>query len=450
MTYEKEIRFDPNESASWCRFMHKTIELDNDKDDPKPHGWHWFWALYYLQDRIPRFDFEKITSELPDKHWLNIEEKKSYLPDAERDKLHYIPPTQRISHEKIQHWVNKINVTGEITEINFSEMHFGSPIDFSNFIFPINVNFSKAGFSHDTLFINTTFHGIANFNDIRFIGDALFNNAKFFIVTEFGRATFSKEAHFSGAEFGGITFVMATFSNTADFAKATFSDIAGFRRARFFGLVRFDSATFNGGTSFADTIFETRPPHFYSAKISEDITWDRAKFPSIKKDTNRDLVQQNKEAYANLSYHMEQLKKYDDQHLFFREEMRCRRRLGSAFSYLIHWLYEWFADYGYGVGYALCWWAGHIALGVLVIAFISMWGGVQFNKSLPCAISVSFANANPYALFGFDSVNLKECYKGLNILAPTLFAIVKAIQTILGVGLLFLVLLTLRIRFRLK
>ena len=89
-------------------------------------------------------------------------------------------------------------------------------------------------------------------------------------------------------------------------------------------------------------------------------------------------------------------------------------------------------------------------MGAVVIAFIAMCGGMRFHESLPCAIPVSFANANPYVFFGFESSSLKECYKILEPLAPISFAIIKAIQTVLGIALLFLVLLTLRVRFRLK
>ena len=129
--------------------------------------------------------------------------------------------------------------------------------------------------------------------------------------------------------------------------------------------------------------------------------------------------------------------------------MTCRRRIERRVAIRwAFWLYEKLANYGYGIDRALFWWATHIVLGVLVIA--SMYGDMQFYENLPCAISVSFANANPYAIFGFDSVKLAECYDMFNVQAPISFAIIKVIQTIFGVAFLFLVLLTLRVRFRLK
>ena len=518
---KEKIELIPAEDNPWYKFFLKSLELDATHN--KHRGWHWFWGIYHLHDKIkafPKIYLKGIQASLPDDHWLNKPSKNPTHASTANDKNSKTDATNAL-HKFLQepHPVEKI------TEIDLSKLFFPIQVDFSNFIFPITISFSNSHFrsifffrahflgsayfaktifhqsnvlngnfpSHTTFkeatfyrdvdfneaqlkepfyftetkfiqstsfikvtfsatidFSKTEFQKIVAFNNSKFCEIVSFNSTSFFEVSEFSETEFLKEADFIEANFVIANFFKAKFYNTANFADATFSHIAGFRRVTFSDLVRFNNVEFGGGSSFADTIFETHAPHFYSAKMSEDITWDRVKFPSIKRDTNRDLVQQNKEAYENLSGHMEKMKKHDDQHLFFRQEMRCRRWLGSPFNHLIHGLYEWFADYGYGVGYALCWWAGHIALGVIVIVFIAMCGGMQYYDSLPCAISVSFANANPYALFSFDSVKLAACYDMFNVHAPILFAIVKVIQTILGVGLLFLVLLTLRIRFRLK
>ncbi len=438
-----EIELKPAEESPWYRFYLATRKFD--KEHELFPGFSWFFGFYYLNEeynKLSNFSFLKVKEELSAEHWLNQmdDDKLKTINEGIKDYLPFL----------LQNLLNELGNPHTINRIDFSKLLFNENVNFSNFIFPIDASFAGSKFAKGAQFGMASFHNETIFYSTKFHGKVLFILANFSGAVEFGGAVFSNDVQFVKASFGVASFRKTSFSELADFANTSFSDMAGFRGAKFSGAVRFNSANLDVGVSFSDAIFQTNAPEFYNAKISEDITWDRAKFPSIKNRANRDLIQRNKEAYENLSGRMAKMSKHDYQHLFFREEMRCRRWLGSRFNHLIHGLYAWFADYGYGVGHALCWWAGHIALGVLVIAFISMWGGVQFNKSLPCAISVSFANANPYALFGFDSVNLKECYKGLNILAPTLFAIVKAIQTILGVGLLFLVLLTLRIRFRLK
>ncbi len=131
--------------------------------------------------------------------------------------------------------------------------------------------------------------------------------------------------------------------------------------------------------------------------------------------------------------------------------MRCRRWLGESFiKRLPHWLYQIFADYGYGVERAFAWWLGNIIAGAYVIAWMFAGVDIKYDESLSCAISASFANANPYIFFGFESSSLKACYTELDINIPTKFAIIRAIQTIFGLAILFLLLLTIRIRFRLK
>ena len=481
---DEEIKLTPAEESPWFQFMQQTIKLDEKYEEPR--GWHWFCAFKDLSHA----DLVLIQKNFHKEHPFKSKTiREPFLMGELNDAVAWLK--------------NALKITDFVTEIDFSGIKF-EMFDFARFVFPIDVSFENTEFSRIARFSDAEFSGSANFNNTKFIEarfvninfsnyvlfnnvifsdlvsfdnttfsnevyfektkfqkSVAFNNSKFceivsfnstsfFEVSEFSETEFLKEANFIEANFVIANFLKAKFYNTANFADATFSHIAGFRRVTFSDLVRFNNAEFSGGSSFADTIFETHAPHFYSAKMSDDITWDRVKFPSIKSDTNRDLVQQNKEAYENLSGHMEKMNKHDDQHLFFRQEMRCRRWLGNSFNHLIHGLYEWFADYGYGVGYALCWWAGHIALGVLVIVFIAMCGGIRYHESLSCAIPVSFTNANPYALFSFDSVRLAECYDMFNVHAPIIFAIIKVIQTIVGVGLLFLVLLTLRTRFRLK
>ncbi len=416
MTDENEqIELTHFEDNLWYWLAQKAIEQD--AMSPQPYGWHWLILLHYVLG----FNVADVQKKLPNEHPL----KSTPLPSDSTK--HAFKPT-------IDEFKQKAGIPAgtrkEITAIDFSKLIFSKTVKFSNFIFPVNVDFESATFSKQAIFTDAVFLNITNFYNTKFSEEAGFENA-----------LFSRMGNFN----------MAVFSNNVEFSGVKFSYIAGFRGTTFYELADFSKAKFEGHTTFADAKFKKHAPHFYSAKMSEDITWDRVRFPSIKIDTNRDLVQQNKEAYENLSGLMEKMKKHDDQHLFFRQEMQCRRWLGNSFNHLIHGLYEWFADYGYGVGYALCWWVGHIALGVLVIAFIAtIYGDMQFDKNLPCAISVSFANANPYAFFGFDSVQLTGCYDMFNKHAPILFALVKVIQTILGIALLFIVGLTLRIRFRLK
>ena len=314
----------------------------------------------------------------------------------------------------------------------------------------LTTSFSKVTFSRKALFTDAKFHCEMRFTDARFFKNAFFKNAVFFKDVYFVKTEFRETASFKNATFHGeiAKFKMAVFSKIAIFEKTTFKHYANFTDSEFYGR-----------TGFQQAKFENHAPRFYGATLNKQIAWDKITWPKFSTmsrvlldDThNKDAIRENQNSYENLAYLMEELGKYHDQHLFFREEMRCRRRLDERF--LIRWafwLYEKLSDYGYGIERAILAWALHIFIGFLVITFIAMCGGIRYQESVSCAISVSFANANPYAFFGFDSVQLTGCYDMFNKHAPILFAIIKVIQTILGIALLFLVVLTLRVRFRLK
>ena len=328
--------------------------------------------------------------------------------------------------------------------------------------------FNKAKFSKKVLFTDAKFHCKMCFTDVKFAENTFFENAVFFKNSYFTESKFSKTASFKSTTFSEnvyfdyvvffetINFKNAVFcGETAKFRNADFKKIADFSSTTFKGYANFKDSTFGGRTSFQKTIFKYHAPRFYGAEFNNEMTFFGMippKFEKNKEEGKTDYkkrIGENQNSYENTAILLEEKKKYHDQHFFFRQEMTCRRRIERrAAIRWAFWLYEKLANYGYGIDRALFWWATHIVLGVLVIATI--YGDMSFQKNLPCAISVSFANANPYAFFGFDSVQLAECYDMFNMHAPILFAIIKVIQTIVGVGLLFLVLLTLRVRFRLN
>ena len=368
---EDEIKLTPAEESSWGQFLLNSIIIDKENDTP--NGYHWFVALHHInhyKNIFPNIDFIDIQDALPKTHWL----KKIDLTKAVKKPRMLADFLAGRIEEKKQTSVKRISFFGH---------HFEDSIDFSNFIFPVDVCFENAKFSDSVTFENAIFKGQANFK-----------NAKF-----------------------------------------------------------------SSYTTFENAIFEINAPRFYGADINDEMFWTGIKLPKFEKanykETNDDYkkrIKDNENAYENLSTKLGNQGKFRDEYFFFRQELNCQQKLAeSRTSGLAFWLYEIFSGYGYKIGRAVWCWAIHIVLGAVVIAFIAtIYGDMQFQKNLPCAISVSFANANPYAFFGFESGSLKDCYTKLDGLAPISFAIIKAIQTVLGIALLFLVVLTLRVRFRLK
>ena len=426
----EEIKLTSPYENRWWNFYQEANELDFNKD--KPHGWHWFWGLNYIYNRMgdgPFFEISEIQRTLPDWHWLQK------IDGSILKNIH----TSKEQEELISVLENHFTEGERLSSlIDFSKLHFEESAYFTDLIFPLPVSFEYTRFSGDTAFNNVKFFRLGHFGNTHFIDRVSFNRASFPMLANFEKTIF----------YGAADFYKANLSRTAMFKEATFSSLANFSKA-----------DISGNANFIGTQFKTLAPYLHDAKIGTGILWDKDinLWPQIKKDADNETdgsykyrMVSNQNNYENLTSHMKKLDKYHDEHFFFREAMRCQRQLEHPLIRPFYWLYEKLADYGYGVGHAFCWWLGHITLGVFVIAIIALCGGLRFHESLPCAISLSFTNANPYAFFGFDSSGLKACYTKLDMLAPISFAIVKVIQTILGVGSLFLLLNTLRIRFRLK
>ena len=463
----------------WQKFMENTIDLDAKLDNDKPIGWHWFWGLYYLynssdalnQPKI--FNIATIRAKLPDEHWL-----KEINDDDIKDMCYDINNRVGLKTET-SNLLRQLRLAKFSTEdrINFDHRKFDAPINFSSFIFPTHVSFEHTEFSGDT-----------NFSNAVFLQDAIFNNATFF-----------NAVNFQNTQFHGVR---------AKFRDATFEKIADFTKAAFKHYANFKDSTFNGRAIFKQADFELHAPRFFGAKFNNEMIFNRIELPEAKRDKKNEIflkntklseaenaaknecvekyqkrVEENESAYGTLVYLMEKQNKSQEKHLFFREEMRWQQLenhlIGKRFTidlipkkddWCVSWrrtkirckwlenystiiffrLYSGLSDYGYGVGRAFMAWISHILLGffaILAIYIFTCWGSYE---SLFCSLSVSFANANPFVFAIINDGKLMECYEELNILSPMIFGIIRGSQTMFGIVILFLLLTTLRVRFRIN
>ncbi len=125
--------------------------------------------------------------------------------------------------------------------------------------------------------------------------------------------------------------------------------------------------------------------------------------------------------------------------------MRAKRYgAGLRLTSFLDLLYEIAADYGWGVRRALSWWAGHIAIAAVLLAD----GWPAIGNSL----LVSFSNFLGFLRLGSEGAYLDGPHKFLmeaTDYAEWVIPTVGTVQAVLGPILLFVVLLTLRNRFRL-
>ncbi len=449
----KVIDLDFAEENPWYKFMLETIKLDNGKNK-KPRGWHWFWGIYLLNSKIPSFpklNLKEIQEKLPEKHWLKKIDDTSQASKT-LDSLRDIPDhtSKAASVAILQNLLDEDGFLESPYEINLSGLFFEDDIDFSDFIFPIDVSFRYSEFSNGSDFNNTKFYTNVAFNHAIFSKSAFFMNATFFGHTIFTRVTFFDSALFTEAKFSyPIFFSNANFCKSAIFFNAIFSGWTSFTSAIFSDSALFDKIKISGRTSFRYVEFLKEAPSFYKADLYSNILWDESRWPILSKESNSIVVYQNKNSYENLASLMKSLDKYHDEHFFYRQEMRCRRWQASYPTKCFYWLYEFLSDYGYGLKQALWGWFLHIFLGAILIGVTTK---SVYNKSCDLAgnfyldMVVSFANAHG-VLFLKDGA-LKKCYMKFNDLP--VFNIIWGFQAVFGILFLFLLLLTLRIRFRLK
>ena len=367
----------------------------------------WYWLV---QKAIEQ---DAISPEPDGWHWLillhyildfNVADVQRELPDGHSLKSASLPSVStRDTFKPIVEGFKRggdffSDTLEEIIEIDFSGLHFEKSIDFSNFIFPIYVSFEQSKFSGNVSFENAIFKSYSNFKETKFKRRASFQHAIF-------------ELH----------------------------------APRFYG------AKFNNEMTFAGMI----PPKFETAK-TDKLDKDGKTINDKKQiDKNyRKRIGENQNSYENTSTKLGNQKKYHDQHFFFREEMRCRRRLENYLIRPFYWLYEKLSNYGYGVGHAFGFWVGHIAIFSIVFMFLinDCWGyrDLEYWKNLSCSISISLSNATPVAFISFEESSLMKCYGKLKNIDSVLISTIKVTQTVLGILFLFLLLLTLRVRFRLK
>ncbi len=477
MTNENEqIELIPYQDNIWWELLEQTKGLDYQL--AKPHGWHWFWGLDYLYNKmqdILSFDAEKmknaaffdvktVQNELPDGHWLkqlDSTELKNIYDSGE--------------HKILVETLKEIFKEGDtiVHLIDFSKLRFDNSADFSDLIFPFDVSFEHTAFSDGVVFNGAIFCRQGNFIKTQFSGDVFFNKAKFVGLGNFYEANFINGVSFNRTSFSMIAnFQKAKFSEMADFFKANISRNAIFREATFATLANFGNADISGNTNFIDTHFETRAPYLHDAKIGTGILWDKNvnRWPQTRQDRDNETDSEYKNRIANnqndyevLVSHMQKLDKHDDEHFFFRQEMRWRRLDNKLTQHpskkYFNWkpiednlnifffrLYEIFADYGYGIGRAFAWWAGHIVLGAVIlfaIRSVDRWN--MSWEDFGCSLGISLSNSHGFFFMGDRLDNCYGVFKDLPF-----FTAIWVTQTVFGVLLLFLFLLTLRIRFRLK
>jgi hypothetical protein len=406
------------------------------------------------------------------------EETRTKLIEEKRHSAEELTPFSPEQLEDVRRtFAKRCKASGQIlalpasdADIDFSYVDFEQGAVFGGYLVR-NCFFLNATFSGAAVFARTTFSEAAHFDGAAFSSWASFGGAAFSGGASFDGATFSGNASFGGAAFsGGASFDGAAFSEGALFDGAAFSSWwasfsfggaivsgwASFDGATFSGKASFDGAAFSGGASFGgaafdqessfvnaemkgetffeDAVFKTEPPRFFGAKLHQGTVWRGITWPP--KPKNKDKAGTFIDAYACLKLEMDRLKKHEDELNFFALELQSRRiEQGPVWGFP-------FAIYGvlsdYGRSYLR-------PLGALIVVAAIGAAAFWYFDARTYGEALGLSAANTLNVFGF-----RRDF-GLAIDTPLAWLIVfSALQTILGVILLFLFGLGVRNKFRMK
>ncbi len=356
--------------------------------------------------------------------------------------------------------------------MDFSGHQFDGEVDFSDLVL-INSRFEQTRFSRIVDFRNARFCSHTSFHQARFERQVSFDSVEFDGAVDFMGAAFWCGCSFSGARFEAAWFHEAEFLERGFSSNISPNTLVSFSNAKFTSIVDFREAVF--GDPDPASVRRTWPERvvdFSGATFAASASFYKAKFGSapaffdtkLHADTNFDLVYWEQgggkrvrpgyavRAWERLELIMSQLEKPLDRHRFFRLKMRYRRQTDGPFLSALNRLFELTCDYGWGVQRAFSWWVCHWLAFALVL-FVN--SGVQTEtrewwELARAAIGVGFANAHAFLGLASDGAYLEASRRMLERNDVWgLLPVCGTVQAVLGPTLLFLVLLTLRNRFRL-
>ena len=315
---------------------------------------------------------------------------------------------------------------GDLINVNidFSQTEFKKRLYLANFIFPP--------------FVQVAFNGSKFHQEISLVF------AKAYDLINFDFAYFCDLAYFNHGLFENLYIRNATFNAPVELHLSVFE-----------GLVNFNNCEFRMPCNFSGVQFRKYYPDLANTIFREKITL------SAKQNTDTEIYwpnpkncEQNPEtAKATCEILREQMEAqglHEQAHFFFRREMQFASKIGSSIQRLPYKLFGLFSDYGHSIARPL------FALALLwALPMVIFWVNICTGKcanTIGAELWVSLIKmaglsiANIFQITGLQRVYWSDFIECL----PWGLKFLGGAQTLLAIPLLFLLLLGLRNRFRLK
>ncbi|WP_177191632.1 pentapeptide repeat-containing protein [Nitrosospira sp. Nsp14] len=352
----------------------------------------------------------------------------------------------------------------QIADAEFFDCKFGDRSDFTHIQCGL-ISFERTKFASDVAFHGSSFKKDAKFRDALFSGDASFAKARFEQDVVFNSALFKRLVEFDDVKFGGMSnFSQATFDGSTSFNKATFCRDVAFVGIRAQSLFALSQVTFH------------LPPDFRQAHFSEAPSFDESQFcvsvsrePTIEFPARwralKRLAIQAHDHERELEFFAQEIKSLrnveDFQFPIWNNYSRGKPLWPGGVRYWMGLLYEQTSDFGRSVLGPL------VGLVLLMIACTCFYFSYQFNiegiqqdRGGSCTqifAAMFLAVHNGLVVTGLGRSNkLEQSYSCLYGGTPSMpnmpdvIVLVGIFQTLLSAVLIFLLLLAIRNKFRIK
>lgn len=356
---------------------------------------------------------------------------------------------------------NQVNLIGAIfsEEADFNLVKFADNSDFSYVKFNENAEFVMAKFSGATEFYKTKFNtleGHTIFERATFNDQVSFGSSEFYGPTLFTETMFKKEAFFNSSEH---------YVNT-DFSRASFEKPAYFINTQFnasgMDTICFNNCLFQRTVNFNRTTFKNKYPDmegmsmiegaYFSAK---DEYWPKEnKINRPATDNGIDvLLEKAKTACSVVRHSLGKNGLPDEEHAFYRREMRLASQIGGWRQRIPYWLFGVFSEFGYSIKRPTFWLLVLWAIPAIVYFLFFLCEYSRLSLAVKDVICYGVMNAsgistaNIFLFAGFHNQFFTSDF--ITSLHPFI-KIVGTLQTVFSIPLLFFLGLGMRTRFRLR
>ncbi|MBS9718545.1 pentapeptide repeat-containing protein [Pseudohalocynthiibacter aestuariivivens] len=307
------------------------------------------------------------------------------------------------------------------------------------------VALSKTLFSNTVIFNKYVFAGSASIADCIFEGGADFSSCYFCEFCNLGGTEFKSNAWFEAATFCGPPSFNSAIFLGANFTSAEFGKMTDFGKAIFSHGADFSNSVFKKTARFNRTKFAGAAPKFFETVLHQDtrLSTETEYWPPVSEGDPQDSI----EAYTRLRQVMNELQKPEEEHFFYRQEMRWRVKGASGWKWLLLVLFQELSEFGYSIARPIYCLTTLLIVPFLIYLVKFNWDEIVYETYHTKFESIALSFASIFKIFGFQGLYFDSKY--MNGLHPAL-QFLSGIQTILGFVFLFFLALGLRNRFRLR